>query len=36
MRDLKEATLRVFRSRVVNPKWIQSIKKLTPVKVDSN
>jgi cobaltochelatase CobN len=27
VRDLKEETLRVFRSRVVNPKWIQSIKK---------
>jgi cobaltochelatase CobN len=27
VRDLKEETLRVFRSRVVNPKWIDSIKK---------
>ncbi|MEO6285513.1 MAG: cobaltochelatase subunit CobN [Dyadobacter sp.] len=27
VRDLKEETLRVFRSRVVNPKWIESIKK---------
>ncbi len=25
VRDLKEEALRVFRSRVVNPKWIQSI-----------
>jgi len=27
IRDLKEEVLRVFRSRVVNPKWIDSIKK---------
>ncbi|WP_025761431.1 cobaltochelatase subunit CobN [Dyadobacter tibetensis] len=27
VRDLKEETLRVFRSRVVNPKWLESIKK---------
>jgi cobaltochelatase CobN len=27
VRDLKEESLRVFRSRVVNPKWIESIKK---------
>jgi len=27
VRDLKEETLRVFRSRVVNPKWLDSIKK---------
>lgn len=27
VRDLKEETLRVFRSRVVNPKWIESIRK---------
>uniref|UniRef100_UPI003F71F109 cobaltochelatase subunit CobN n=1 Tax=Dyadobacter sp. TaxID=1914288 RepID=UPI003F71F109 len=27
VRDLREETLRVFRSRVVNPKWIDSIKK---------
>lgn len=27
VRDLKEETLRVFRSRVVNPKWISSIQK---------
>ncbi|MBO9613477.1 MAG: cobaltochelatase subunit CobN [Dyadobacter sp.] len=27
VRDLKEETLRVFRSRVVNPKWIESIQK---------
>ncbi|MCF0040489.1 cobaltochelatase subunit CobN [Dyadobacter fanqingshengii] len=27
VRDLKEETLRVFRSRVINPKWIESIKK---------
>lgn len=27
VRDLKEEALRVFRSRVVNPKWIESIKK---------
>jgi cobaltochelatase CobN len=25
VRDLKEETLRVFRSRVVNPKWLESI-----------
>ncbi|WP_225869938.1 cobaltochelatase subunit CobN [Glaciimonas sp. PCH181] len=27
VRDLKEETLRVFRSRVVNPKWLASIQK---------
>jgi cobaltochelatase CobN len=27
VRDLKEETLRVFRSRVVNPKWITSIQR---------
>ncbi|WP_138476814.1 cobaltochelatase subunit CobN [Dyadobacter bucti] len=27
VRDLKEEALRVFRSRVINPKWIESIKK---------
>lgn len=27
VRDLGEETLRVFRSRVVNPKWIESIKR---------
>jgi len=27
VRDLKEETLRVFRSRVVNPKWIESIQR---------
>jgi cobaltochelatase CobN len=27
VRDLKEEVLRVFRSRVVNPKWLDSIKK---------
>lgn len=27
IRDLKEEALRVFRSRVVNPKWIESIKR---------
>lgn len=27
VRDLKEETLRVFRSRVVNPKWLDSIKR---------
>lgn len=27
VRDLKEETLRVFRSRVVNPKWIASIQR---------
>ncbi len=27
VRDLKEETLRVFRSRVVNPKWLNSIQK---------
>ncbi|MBC7389038.1 MAG: cobaltochelatase subunit CobN [Opitutaceae bacterium] len=27
VRDLKEETLRVFRSRVINPKWLESIKK---------
>jgi len=27
VRDLKEEALRVFRSRVVNPKWIESIKR---------
>ena len=27
VRDLKEETLRVFRSRVVNPKWLDSIRK---------
>ena len=27
VRDLKEETLRVFRSRVVNPKWLDSIQK---------
>jgi len=27
VRDLKEEVLRVFRSRVVNPKWLESIKK---------
>ncbi|WP_207421246.1 cobaltochelatase subunit CobN [Desertivirga brevis] len=27
VRDLKEEALRVFRSRVVNPKWLESIKK---------
>ncbi|MCF2487547.1 cobaltochelatase subunit CobN [Dyadobacter sp. CY347] len=27
VRDLKEETLRVFRTRVINPKWIESIKK---------
>jgi len=26
VRDLKEETLRVFRSRVVNPKWLDSIR----------
>src|SRR5205085_2800728 len=25
MRDLREEALRVFRSRVVNPKWIEAI-----------
>ncbi|PWJ55030.1 cobaltochelatase CobN [Dyadobacter jejuensis] len=27
VRDLKEEALRVFRSRVMNPKWLESIKK---------
>jgi cobaltochelatase CobN len=27
VRDLKEETLRVFRSRVVNPKWLASIQR---------
>jgi cobaltochelatase CobN len=27
VRDLKEETLRVFRSRVVNPKWLNSIQR---------
>jgi len=27
VRDLKEEALRVYRSRVVNPKWIESIKR---------
>jgi len=27
VRDLKEEALRVFRSRVINPKWLDSIKK---------
>ncbi len=27
IRDLKEEALRVYRSRVVNPKWIESIKR---------
>lgn len=27
VRDLREEVVRVFRSRVVNPKWIESIKK---------
>lgn len=27
VRDLKEEALRVFRSRVVNPKWLESIQK---------
>jgi cobaltochelatase CobN len=27
VRDLKEEVMRVFRSRVVNPKWLESIKK---------
>ena len=27
VRDLKEEVLRVFRSRVVNPKWLESIQK---------
>ncbi|MCK8495118.1 cobaltochelatase subunit CobN [Spirosoma sp. RP8] len=27
VRDLKEEALRVFRSRVVNPKWLESIKR---------
>lgn len=27
VRDLKEETLRVFRSRVINPKWLEGIKK---------
>ncbi|MDO9424984.1 MAG: cobaltochelatase subunit CobN [Methylobacter sp.] len=27
VRDLKEETLRVFRSRVVNPKWLDSIRR---------
>ena len=27
VRDLKEETLRVFRSRVINPKWIASIQR---------
>ena len=27
VRDLKEETLRVFRSRVVNPKWLDSIQR---------
>lgn len=27
VRDLKEEALRVFRSRVVNPKWLQSIQR---------
>jgi cobaltochelatase CobN len=27
VRDLREEALRVYRSRVVNPKWIESIKK---------
>jgi cobaltochelatase CobN len=27
VRDLKEEVLRVFRSRVINPKWLESIKK---------
>jgi len=27
VRDLKEETLRVFRSRVVNPKWLSSIQR---------
>ncbi|EQD40691.1 CobN/magnesium chelatase, partial [mine drainage metagenome] len=27
VRDLKEEALRVFRSRVVNPKWLESIRR---------
>jgi len=27
VRDLREETLRVFRSRVVNPKWLESIRR---------
>jgi cobaltochelatase CobN len=27
VRDLREETLRVYRSRVINPKWIESIKR---------
>jgi cobaltochelatase CobN len=27
VRDLKEEVLRVFRSRVINPKWLESIKR---------
>ena len=27
MRDLREEALRVYRSRVINPKWIESIKR---------
>ena len=27
VRDLREETLRVFRSRVVNPKWLDSIRR---------
>src|SRR5581483_188986 len=27
VRDLKEEVLRVFRSRVVNPKWIEGVKR---------
>jgi cobaltochelatase CobN len=27
VRDLREEALRVYRSRVVNPKWIESIKR---------
>ncbi|MGC8045260.1 cobaltochelatase subunit CobN, partial [Salmonella enterica] len=27
VRDLKEETLRVFRARVVNPKWLASIRR---------
>jgi cobaltochelatase CobN len=27
IRDLKEEALRVYRSRVINPKWIESIKR---------
>jgi cobaltochelatase CobN len=27
VRDLREEALRVYRSRVINPKWIESIKR---------